>query len=170
MNIYLTSGTPDFMEKVVDKHAKEHIILLHGQANTVLLHESEKKSVFAVPRQFQVLDAKGQFEQRGYYVFHNISLTDESKEVFEQKWLSYSNVLKNNDALIAYRFLKPKKHDPYIIITQWAGPASYEVWTKTDIYKEQIAPLFDKTSTLVNDMFNAASHITTYQAPAREQA
>ena len=156
------------MEKVVDKHAKERIILLHGQTNTVLLHESEKKSIFAVPRQFQVLDSVGQFEQRGYYVFHNISLTDESKEVFEQKWLSNSATLKNNDALIAYRFLKPKKYEPYIIITQWAGPASYEVWTKSQSYIEQIAPLFDKTSSLVNDMFSTASHIATYQAPVRE--
>lgn len=170
MNIYLTSGTPDFMEKVMDKHAKEHIILLHGQANTVLLHETEKKSVFAVPRPFKVLDGTGQFEQRGYFVFHNIALTEESKEVFEQKWLMNSESLKRNDALIAYRFLKPKKYEPYIIITQWAGPASYEVWTKSENYITQIAPLFDKTSSLVNDMFSAASHVTTYQAPARDQA
>ena len=165
MNIYLTSGTPDFMEKVVRKHTKESIILLLGQSNAVLLHESDKKSVFAVPRPFQVLDGIGTFEQRGYFVFHNIALTDESREVFEQKWLAHSDTVKKNEALIAYRFIKPKKNEPYIIITQWAGPASYEVWTKSDIYLQQIAPLFDKTSSLVNDIFNTASHIATYSAP-----
>lgn len=44
MYIYFTSGTADFMEKVRAKHADEAIFIMHGEGNTVLIQESDKKN------------------------------------------------------------------------------------------------------------------------------
>ena len=60
MNFYVTSGTPDYMEKLIEKNAQHPLILLHGNGNSVVLHESDKKSIFAVPRKFEVIGQKGQ--------------------------------------------------------------------------------------------------------------
>lgn len=49
MYIYLTSGTGDFLEQVKNKYPNDHMILIHGEGNSVLIHETEGKTVFAAP-------------------------------------------------------------------------------------------------------------------------
>ena len=39
VKFYLTSGTPEFMERLMNKYAKEPMILLHGKGNSVVMHE-----------------------------------------------------------------------------------------------------------------------------------
>ena len=46
MNIYLTSGTMDFMESLRKRYANETMIVMHGTGNSVLLHETEGKPFF----------------------------------------------------------------------------------------------------------------------------
>jgi len=57
MYIYLTSGTGDFLEQLKTKHPNEVMLLIHGEGNSVLIHETKGKSVFATPRKFEVLDS-----------------------------------------------------------------------------------------------------------------
>ncbi|WP_332648568.1 antibiotic biosynthesis monooxygenase family protein [Lysinibacillus sp. 54212] len=168
MNLYLTSGTPEFMEKLTRKHQNETMFLLHGQGNSVALHESNKKSVFATPRKFEVIDGEGSFEQRGFWAFHNVPVMDESRPLFENRIEQAIAPLKSNDALIAYRVLRPIKSEIYIVITQWAGPASFEVWTKSESFTNGLAPLLDSSSSPTQNLFNAKTYLSTYTAPQPE--
>ena len=113
MNFYVTSGTSDYMEKLIAKHQQEPLILLHGDGNSVVLHETEKKSIFAVPRNFEVLDSKGTFEQKGFFTFYNMPIMSDDRPVFEKKVLDVIPSLGTNDAVIAYRFLRPIKAEIY---------------------------------------------------------
>ena len=168
MFLYVTSGTADFMEKVVEKNTKHPIILLHGNGNSVLLHETEKKSVFAVPRKFEVLDGSGELEQKGYYVFHNIPVTDEGRLVFEEQMLALTAPLKSDSSLIAFRLLRPIKAETYILLTQWSGPASYDVW-KNSTHYQKLEPLVEGSTSSVQAIFNGASYISIYIAPPKDQ-
>lgn len=168
MNFYVTSGTPDYMEKLIEKNAQQPLILLHGNGNSVVLHESDKKSIFAVPRKFEVIGQKGQFEQKGYFTFYNMPIMSDERHVFEKKALDLISLLNSNDAVITYRLLRPIKEETYLFIIQWGGPASYEVWKNSPIYIEQFAPIFEGKSAALQSMFNASSYITTYSAPPKE--
>lgn len=168
MNFYLTSGTPEFMEKLLQKNPKQQMILLHGQGNSVVMHETEKKSIFATPRRFEVLDGIGQFEQRGFVAMQNIPVMDESRPVFENGLLEGIAHLKQESSLIAYRVLRPIKAETYIIITQWAGPTSFEMWTKSNAFTKHLAKLVDSTTSQTQNMFYAKTYTTTYTAPVAE--
>lgn len=168
MNFYVTSGTPDYMEKLIAKHVDKPLILLHGNDNSIVLHESEKKSIFAVPRNFEVLDSDGSFGQKGYFTIYNMPIMSDERPVFEKKALDVISSLKTNDAVVAYRFLRPIKADIYLLIIQWGGPASYEHWKLSDSYKNTIAPVIEGSTSSMQSMFNASSYITTYNAAPKE--
>ena len=44
MNIYMTSGTPEFMESLKEKYAAEGLIAMHGHGNSLLLHETDRQN------------------------------------------------------------------------------------------------------------------------------
>lgn len=168
MNFYVTSGTPDYMEKLVAKNPQQPLILLHGNGNSIVLHESEKKSIFAVPRNFEVLAQKGQFEQNGYFTIYNMPIMSEERSVFEKKALDVVSMLDSNDGVIAYRLLRPVKAETYLFIIQWGGPATYEAWKNSAPYEQQFAPIFEGKASALQSMFNSSSYITTYSAPPKE--
>ncbi|AWE08666.1 Target of RNAIII-activating protein [Lysinibacillus sp. 2017] len=168
MNFYVTSGTPDYMEKLIAKNEKEPLILLHGNGNSIVLHETEKKSIFAVPRKFEVLDSKGTFEQKYYFTIYNMSIMSDERPVFEKKALEISSTLKTNDGVIAYRLLRPVKAEIYLLIIQWGGPASFEAWKSSGNYQSSIAPVLEGTASTMQSIFDSSSYITTYSASPKE--
>lgn len=168
MNFYLTSGTPDFMERLVNKYGNENMILLHGGGNSVVMHETAKKSVFTTPRSFEVIDGNGTFEQRGFVAMQNVPVMDEARPVFEKQLLKSIAPLKSDPSLIAYRVLRPIKEEIYVVITQWAGPASFDTWTMSRHFQGELAALLDSSSSPTQNLFNAKTYTTTYTAPPAE--
>lgn len=168
MNFYITSGTPDFMERLITKNHKEPLILLHGNGNSVVLHESAKKSIFAVPRKFEVLDEMGIFEQKGYFTFYNMPILSDGRPVFEKTVIDTIASLKNDSTVVAYRFLRPVKEDTYLLIIQWVGPTSFDIWKNSQNYKETIAPILEGKASIIQSMFDTSFYMTTYSAPPKE--
>ena len=115
MYIYLTSGTPEFMESLCAKYAKENMIAMHGSTNSVLLHETEGKSFFSTPRKFEVIDSLGQFEDSGFFVFNNIPIIDEGRPVFEHRVLNRSSNLDKEPGFISFSAFLASKN-PLMIL------------------------------------------------------
>lgn len=169
MYIYLTSGTGDFLEQVKNKYPNEHMILIHGEGNSVLIHETEGKTVFATPRKFEVLDSVNDLEEHGFFVFNNIPVTDEGRPVFEHRFLERSRAIENEPGFVAFRLLKPIKSDTYIVMTQWHGPYSFEAWKSSKAYETAHARRDDSTGIRQQNIFSAASYVTTYSALPKEE-
>lgn len=143
------------MESIQEKYSKEEIFLLHGKGNSLLVHETEKKTVFQVPRKFEIVESSGKFAHNGYFVLHNIPISDEGKPVFEYLYTNLTSTLEKEPGFIALRVLKPIKSDVYIILTEWTGPNSFDVWQKSaDINFDKLA---DK-----QNFFTSAPYISTY--------
>lgn len=164
----MTSGTPDYMEKLVEKHKKESLVLMHGQGNSVVLQETEKKTIFAVPRKFEVLKGAGEIDQRGYFVFINMPIVSDDRPVFEKKISDLLETFEQDATFISYRFLRPIKEETYILLTQWTGPASYDVWKNSTAYKNTWAAIVSGTQSSTQAIFNASTYVTTYSAPPAE--
>ncbi|WNN75550.1 antibiotic biosynthesis monooxygenase [Lysinibacillus capsici] len=169
MYIYLTSGTGDFLEQVKNKYSNEHIILIHGEGNSVLIHETEGKTVFATPRKFEVLDSVNDLEEHGFFVFNNIPVTDEGRPVFEHRFLERSRAIENEPGFVAFRLLRPIKSDTYIVMTQWHGPHSFDAWKSSKAYETAHARRDDSTGIRQQNIFSAASYVTTYSAIPKEE-
>lgn len=168
MFFYMTSGTPDFMEKLYRNKRDIGLYLLHGQGNSVLFYETDKKkSIFATPRKFDVVAERGTFEQRGYFAFENIPVADEEQGVFEEAAVkAVVSSLAGDSACIAYRVLRPVKSEIFLVVTQWAGPASYEKWKE---HAEAFTSLVDRSTSVTQTMFTSKAYVSIFNAPADVQ-
>lgn len=170
MYIYLTSGTAEYMEKLMKKYrSKEQMIVLHGSGTSVLLHETEGKTLFATPRKYDVLDRVNELEQRGYFVFNHIPVSDEGRPIFEKRFLDRSKTIEKEPGFIAFRLLRPLASDTYIVLTQWTGPNSFETWKNSQSFKEAYSkPNGTTPGVKKQNIFNAASYLTTYSGKLME--
>ncbi|MER2262491.1 MAG: antibiotic biosynthesis monooxygenase [Psychrobacillus sp.] len=162
MKLYMTSGTPEFMQSIKDKNPNEDIYILHGTGNSVLIHETAGKSVFQVPRIYEILESLGSFNENGYFVLQHIPMSDEGKPIFEHKYTNLSSTVQSEPGFIALRVLKPLKSDTYIILTEWNGPNSYEVWEKSVAL--DFTSVADK-----QQLFTSAPYISTYRSKTNEE-
>lgn len=171
MNIYLTSGTMDFMESLRKKYENEMMIVMHGAGTSVLLHETNKESVFQTPRRYKVITESGNLqEEQGYFAFTHIPVTDEGRPIFEHEFRTRVEPIENEVGFIAYRLLRPINSDTYLIITQWTSVDTFKVWKSSSTYKHLHA---DNESGIGLDkglhMFSSASYITTYRTTSEQE-
>ncbi|MGG0739029.1 antibiotic biosynthesis monooxygenase family protein [Niallia taxi] len=129
MNIYLASGTYDFLVKKYAQQIDQQSLIamqVYGDENAVLLHETSGPSIFAAPRKYETVFDKGDFTDKKYAVMNHIPVTDEHKPLFEQ---NIKRSLEQIDSQIsAFRFIRPLKGDTYIILSLWAERKDFIIW------------------------------------------
>ncbi|MBO1912634.1 hypothetical protein J4G37_48520, partial [Microvirga sp. 3-52] len=116
MNIFLTSGTMSFMESVRKRYANEQMIVMHGGGNSVLLHETEGKTVFQTPRRYEAISSSGTLTEDGFFAFNNIPITDEGRPIFEHRFQSQIQDITGEPGFVAFRLLRPLNSETYIIL------------------------------------------------------
>ncbi len=162
MKLYMTSGTPEFMQSIKDKNPKEDLYILHGAGNSVLIQETSGKSVFQVPRVYEILETLGNFSENGYFVLQHVPVSDEGKSIFEYQYTNLSPTVQSNPGFIALRVLKPLKSDTYIILSEWTGASSYETWEKSVAL--DFTSVADK-----QQLFTSAPYKSTYRSKSEEE-
>ncbi|MCM3573351.1 MULTISPECIES: antibiotic biosynthesis monooxygenase family protein [Mesobacillus] len=135
MNLYITSGTPDFLLKLKEKHQGETMVLMNNNESSLLVHETDKKTVFSSPRKYEVIDSAGNLGHEGFAVFNNIPVTDEGRPLFEDRFLNRPRLIENEPGFIAIRVLRPLSSNTYIIMTIWKNESSFENWQKSKAYE-----------------------------------
>ena len=90
MNFYMTSGTGDFLQKLIDKHPNENLIRLEGQGKAVVLHETTGKSIFSLPKNYVVADTFGNLQQKGFFAIYHMSIKEDRRDLFKQQFLKLS--------------------------------------------------------------------------------
>ncbi|WP_100330535.1 antibiotic biosynthesis monooxygenase family protein [Bacillus xiapuensis] len=169
MNIFITSGTYDFLQKIKEKHPHEKMVLMENAEGAALLHESEKKTIFNSPRKYEVIDAFGELADRGYVVCNNIPVTDEGRPVFEYRFKNRARAIESVPGFIAIRVLRPLNSSTYIILTQWKDQNSFNGWKNSQAYhkaheKRGTADGIDQQPKI----FASPSYVTAYTVPSEE--
>ncbi|AYF05197.1 MULTISPECIES: heme-degrading monooxygenase HmoB [Bacillus] len=82
--------------------------------------------------QYDVLDAVGEFKgQPGYIVCNNISVIDEGRPVFENRFKNRAGLIENEPGFQAIRVLRPLSNDTYVILTMWETEQNFKDWTES---------------------------------------
>ena len=164
MNIYLTSGTMDFMETLRKRNSKETMVVMHGVGNSVLLHETAGKTSFQTPRSYEVFSTSGTLKEEGFFAFNNIPVTDEGRPIFEHSLLGRIDMIKDEPGFISFRLLRPLDSDTYIILTQWTNQGSFKSWENSSTYKTlHENNESDAGSDKISHIFSSAAYVTTYK-------
>ena len=109
------------MKLLRKKYPRETMVLMFGEGNSLLLHETGGKSVFQSPRRYEVIHSSGELKEPGYFAFNNIPVTDEGRPVFEHLFQNQLKQIDSEVGLIASRLLRPLKSDTFLVITQWTN-------------------------------------------------
>jgi heme oxygenase (mycobilin-producing) len=136
MNIYITAGTYDFLEKLAEKHGGEHMVLMSGEEGALLLHETPEKTVFNSPRKYEVLEAVGAIEGEGLVIMNNIPVTDEGRPGFEYRFKNRAGKIENTEGFKALRVLRPLGSNTYVILTVWEDEVAFHRWKESDDFSQ----------------------------------
>ena len=159
MNLYMTAGTYDFLERLAEKHSGENMVLMTGEDGALLVHETEGKTVFASPRKYEVLESVGELGNPGMVVMNNIPATDEGKPVFEYRFKNRAGKIEASPRFQAIRVLTPIKSNTYVILTAWEDEAAFESWKNSNSFgKSHGAPKEESGPSI----FSGKSYITKY--------
>lgn len=159
----------DFMDAIRKKYGAEKMVVMHGVGNSILLHETNGKSVFQTPHTYTVLDGSGSLEEKGFFAFNYLPTTDQGRPIFEHWMLSRAALIAKLKGLISYRILRPTASNTYVILTQWTGKFFFESWQETTAYQE-ITAADAKGAGLHEDfhMFASAPYVATYKVKNEE--
>lgn len=137
MYIYRTFGTIDFLSKLKSAHRHETMLLMTGEDDqSLLLHETESKSLFNEGTGYEVIDHAGSLKGPGFAVFNNIPVNDEGRTTFEYRFKNRARLIEQEPGFCAIRVLRPIKHDTYVILTIWESETDFQNWQSSKAYNE----------------------------------
>jgi heme oxygenase (mycobilin-producing) len=162
MKLYMTTGTFEFLKKIVKQHPDEKMILMH-EGDALLVHETEGETVFESPRSYEIVDQSGSLEKKGYAVFNNIPVSDEGRSLFEYRFKNRAGLIEEVPGFIAIRVLRPLDSDTYVIMTIWEDRKSFLGWQDSKQYQKA----HEKRGTeegidAKKDIFPRKSYVTEY--------
>jgi heme oxygenase (mycobilin-producing) len=162
-NLYIALGTPDFMQTLKAKYKKENMIVAFNEVNTILIHETDKKTKFAAPKKYEVIAEEGALAEHGYFALIYVSIMSEQHRVFEDRFQQRKHGIKEEPGFVAFRLLRPINDTDYLVLTEWTGAGSFEAWKLTDDYKEAIASYQEAgTLNMNSEMFEPTLFTKTY--------
>lgn len=164
MKIYLTSGSMDFMEALQQKYSADNMIVMHGAGNSILLHETLGPTRFNSPQIYEVIHSTGNLEDKGFFSFNYMPVTDEGQPIFEHQFKKEAHLIEKEPGFIALRLLKPTHLDTYIVLTEWENTRRFNTWKFSHSYRH-ILEDSDTGTRLANmpHMFSSAPYVATYK-------
>lgn len=165
MKFFITSGSMDFMKSLRKKYASENMIVMDGKGNSLLVHETKNASVFQSPMEYDVLASIGSLKEEGFFSLHHLPVTDEGRPIFEHWMLSRIDSIENEPGFLAHRFLRPKRSNTYIFLTEWTKKVFFNLWTESISYQQVIKETKEGTGLERKPhMFSSAPYVTSYKA------
>ncbi|QTD43150.1 antibiotic biosynthesis monooxygenase [Sporosarcina sp. Te-1] len=149
--------------KLIEQSGDGTIIHLKNEEEHLLLLEA-KTSPFEYTESYEILDQTGKLEQGRFAVLNNIPVSEEGRELFEQRFRNRAGLIEQEPGFVAIRVLRPLNSDTYVILTMWENEESFTGWQQSQAYtkahaKRGTADGIDKRP----NMFPRASFVTTYK-------
>jgi heme oxygenase (mycobilin-producing) len=159
MDVYITSGTYEFLAGLKKKKGQDSIVFMQNQEHALLYHETNKKTVFQAPRKYSLVISKGELDQKGFVAMNHELINKEEQPLFEERMKKILPLLDLTKGFMAYRLLRPQKSDTNLVITLWENEVSYRNWQKSIAYQDA----FSKDAVDLNSkLFSPGSYVKTY--------
>ncbi len=168
MNVYITTGTYDFLKTIKDKNPNETMLLMQNGETALLLHETSEKTVFYSPRRYEVVDGKGLLQEKGFVVMNNIPVTEEGRPILEYRFKNRTGLIESEQGFIAIRVLRPIRSDTYVILTVWEKESDFLRWTNSKSFHQAHQKKQETPSSSTN-IFSGASYVTKYTLISEEK-
>ncbi|MBA9025251.1 antibiotic biosynthesis monooxygenase family protein [Peribacillus huizhouensis] len=170
MNVFITTGTREFLQKVKEKHADKKLYFMGNAEHALLLHETPGKTIFSSPRKFEVVDGRGELKEDGYVVMNNIPVTEEGRPGFEFRFKNRAGLIEKEPGFTALRILRPLNSDTYVILTMWVDQRAFTNWKNSNSFQSAHSKN-DKSldnPDLNKKIFSGPAYVTQYSLITEE--
>ncbi|MDM5187398.1 antibiotic biosynthesis monooxygenase [Bacillus sp. DX4.1] len=118
--------------------------------------------------QYDVLDAVGEFKgQAGFIVCNNISVTEEGRATFENRFQNRAGLIENEPGFQAIRVLRPLTDDTYVILTMWESEQNFKDWQESQSFERAHKKRPAQASAEPQkSIFSRPSFVTTFDVQA----
>lgn len=169
MNIYMTSGTYDYLKGIEDKYPNEMMVTMQSPDNAVLVHETSGPTIFKEPRSYEVINSSGSLENAGFAAVSHIPVTDEGRPLFEHRFKNRPGLIEKEPGFRAIRVLRPLKSNTYIILTLWKEERSFKDWQNSKSYElAHEKPGTESGIAKQPQIFSSPSYVKRYHIPGDE--
>lgn len=158
----MTFGTADFLERLQGSIKDGELLLMHGEDNAILMHETSEKSSFNSGKRYEVIDASGELSKGSYAVLNNIPVTQEGRPVFEYRFSKRAKLIEKETGFAAIRVLRPLNSDTYVILTLWDDIKYFKQWQESKAFEKAHDKNKDSEETPKQQVFPRPSFVTTY--------
>lgn len=164
MNMYITSGTLEFLKKKKEKHPMETMILMTNSDHALLIHETTNTSLFHAPRKYEIIGSFNKLPNYGLVVMNNITVTEEGSPLFEYYFKHNANLFEKETGFLASRILRPLTTHTYIILTIWKDSIAYSSWENSKLNEKMYTKIgtFQGVSTNSFSLFSIPTYVTKY--------
>ncbi|WP_187118854.1 antibiotic biosynthesis monooxygenase family protein [Bacillus marasmi] len=168
MNVYMTSGTYDYLFKIKNNHPSETMLLMVYEDQALLLHETAGDTIFKEPRKYEVLDSVGDFGTARFIVMNNIPVSEEGRALFEHRFKNRNRSIEKMPGFVGIRVLRPLSSETYVIVTLWEDESRFEGWKKSEAFGQahgKPSPSGAAESGSPKKIFSGSSYVTKYYVP-----
>lgn len=138
-------------------------LLLNNDEEVLVLQEAEATDLDDAT-EYEILDQSGDLPSGRFAVLNNIPVSEDGREIFEQRFNNRARLIEAEPGFVAIRVLRPVESDTYVILTMWEDEESFTNWQTSQAYGKAHANRgagegVDQRP----NIFPRASFVTTYK-------
>ena len=136
MYLYTSYGTYQFLNQIKLNHQERNLFQFSTNDSSIILEESEGKSILKHPSAYQVIDSTGEFSEHHFYSAIFVPTSEDHRQQLEKKLLHVDVPLSNFGGFKSYRFLRPEEGTTYKIYFGFANRQTYEDFKSSDMFND----------------------------------
>jgi heme oxygenase (mycobilin-producing) len=135
MQVFITSGTTEFLQSIQKKHPEAQIVIMENATNALAYYEGNNGEIFTSPRAYEAVDHVGEVRGGGFVAMNHIPVTDEGRPIFEDRFKDRQGKVEEMPGFKALRILRPSTGNTYIVLTLWEDEQSFHEWTESQTFR-----------------------------------
>lgn len=162
MKAFITTGTENVLQPIIDQHPQFDIIKLQAGSELTLYYEANDDSIFQSAQTYTILESTNSFTQSGFVVMYHIAVLEDKEIVFTKRARQTLLSLNNTNGFTSYRLLKRINEMGFVICIQWDTRTSFNDWTNSKDFTGSVLdessnhnnifrPPYTKTFTVVSE-------------------
>lgn len=167
MKLYASYGTYAFLKQKKDKNPDHSLYLFSTADNSVIIEETEDRTVLKEPIAYEEIKSDGAIDERHFHAVIFIPTTEDHAYQLEKKLESLTANYSQFAGYRCYRFLKPTKQLTYKIYFGFNSRNDYETFKNSSVFKENFSR--EALSQFFGSSTQYASYFERYLYPITDE-
>lgn len=151
------------LEEAGNLPEESRALLLNNDEEVLVLQEADSTNLEDATA-YEILDHSGDLPSGRFAVLNNIPVSEDGREIFEQRFNNRARLIEAEPGFVAIRVLRPLESDTYVILTMWEDENAFKTWQNSQAYGKAHAKRGTEEGVDQRpNIFPRPSFVTTYK-------